>query len=401
MKVFAMLKWANRAETDMTGFSIIGNPDDRRITLFSKALHRLGLPPAQIIRYYDLLTGQVSLADCITPGSIVRIESPGHDFEIERLLLHLGNEAEDAEEGNYERLSRREINTLTFDKGRILSSRQWYLGYSQLLTQMEQQLAPIQHRLMNTPANIRLMFDKRACYALLASHGIIVPETLPPVQSYDELLAAMRQRGLLRAFIKIAHGSSASGVVAFRMDRTGTRQQAITTAEMVHTGQQTRLYNSRRLHTYQNHHEIATLINALCRQRVHVEAWWPKASFAGKVFDLRILTIAGHARHAVARLSHSPLTNLHLRNERVDAATIQTFLGKERWQTALHECEQAARLFESLYIGVDLLFSHNLQHHAILELNAFGDLLLNVLYQNQDTYTTEIQAMLTEVPCSP
>ena len=40
---------------------------------------------------------------------------------------------------------------------------------------------------------------------------------------------------------------------------------------------------------------FAELVNAVCKQRVHVERWLPKASFGGRVFDLRVVVIAGVA----------------------------------------------------------------------------------------------------------
>jgi hypothetical protein len=48
----------------------------------------------------------------------------------------------------------------------------------------------------------------------------------------------------------------------------------------------------------------------------------PKAGIDGRTFDLRVLVIAGRARHAVARLSRGPMTNLHLLNERGDPARV-------------------------------------------------------------------------------
>ena len=54
---------------------------------------------------------------------------------------------------------------------------------------------------------------------------------LGSVGSYEELLARMRDAGCSRVFVKLAHGSSASGVVAFQ--RAGARARAITTVEMV------------------------------------------------------------------------------------------------------------------------------------------------------------------------
>ena len=69
--------------------------------------------------------------------------------------------------------------------------------------------------------------------------------------------------------------------------------------------------------------EIAALIDALCSHRVHVEEWIPKAGLDGHTLDLRVVVIDGTARQIVARLSRSPMTNLHLLNERGDPAAVR------------------------------------------------------------------------------
>jgi hypothetical protein len=371
---------------------IIGNPGSRRVELFQAALATLGLSPAQVISYLDLLSGRVELADAIPPGALGRIESPGKDFQVERALLTLGAEQPDPDGIEYEHLSNAALARLSEDKGRILPSRQWYLGYSALLRQIAPYLSPA--RLMNQPEDILLMFDKRACHALLKQHGLAVAPALEPIQSYDELLEKMQRQGWRRVFLKIAHGSSASGVVAYRYH--GNQHQAITTVEMVREAHEIQLYNSRKIRTYRDQAEIATLINALCRHRVHVEQWIPKAIYGDQVFDLRVVVIAGQARHIVARLSKNPMTNLHLLNERGDGEVIKDLCGKQCWQLAMQECERAASLFSSLYTGIDLLFSTHFTKHILVEMNAFGDLLPGLVHNGQDTYAAEICAALQQ-----
>jgi glutathione synthase/RimK-type ligase-like ATP-grasp enzyme len=328
----------------------------------------------------------------VQPGDVVRIESPGQDFAVERLLLELGAAVAD-DEGTYERISRERVQQLAFEKGRILPSRQWYLGFCRALRMIEDQLAHCAaHRLMQTPAGITTMFDKRACHALMLAQGVPVPPALPPVQSYEALIATMRSHGWDRVFIKPAHGSSASGVVAY--ETNGAQQRATSTVEMVQEAGELRLYNSRRMRVYTEAGEVATLIDAVCGQRVHVERWVPKAAIAGASFDLRVVVIAGSARQVVARTSHTPMTNLHLLNARGDLAAVRERLGENAWQAALATCEQAMAIFPwSLYAGIDLLIERDYRRHAVLEINAFGDLLPNALHQGGDTYTLELQAM--------
>ena len=162
---------------------------------------------------------------------------------------------------------------------------------------------------------------------------------------------------------------------------------------MVRKGNELLLYNSRRIRVYQDIEEIAELVDALCRHRVHVEEWLPKAGFEGRTFDLRVVVIAGRARHTVVRLSRSPMTNLHLLNARGDADALRARIGHGVWEAAMNTCEGAMASFkDSLYGGVDLLFTPDLKRHAVLEVNAFGDLLPDILHEGLDTYTAEIKA---------
>ena len=65
------------------------------------------------------------------------------------------------------------------------------------------------------------------------------------------------------------------------------------------------------------------------------------------------------------------------------------------WQKMTSTCEQAAGLFpNSLYCGVDLMILPDWQQHAVLEINAFGDLLPGILWNGMDTYTSEVKAIL-------
>jgi hypothetical protein len=224
-----------------------------------------------------------------------------------------------------------------------------------------------------------------------------VPRSLGAVRSFEELAARMRQAGCPRVFVKLAHGSSASGVAAYQTD--GRRHQATTTVEMVHVGGELRLYNSRRIRVYRELPEIAALIDALCRHRVHVEQWLPKAGLDGRTVDLRVVVIGGQARHTVVRLSRSPMTNLHLLNDRGDPATLRARMGPAAWDAACQTCERAMAPFAgSLYAGIDLLVAPDYRRHAVLEVNAFGDLLPGVLWEGRDTYTAELRSALQECP---
>jgi hypothetical protein len=203
----------------------------------------------------------------------------------------------------------------------------------------------------------------------------------------------MAQARVRQVFVKLAHGSSASGAVAYRTGGN-SRHRAVTTVEMVRDGTQVRLYNTRRVRTLDDVQEIAALVDALCPHQVHVEEWLPKASLGGEAFDLRVLVIGGAARHVVARCSRSPMTNLHLLNRREDAETVRARVGDAAWAAMGDITERAVReaFPNSLHVGLDVMWTPGFRHLAILEGNAFGDLLPDVLSNGQTTYEAEVES---------
>jgi hypothetical protein len=144
---------------------------------------------------------------------------------------------------------------------------------------------------------------------------------------------------------------------------------------------------------------IARLIDALAAEGVHVEQWVPKAGLEGHACDLRVVVVAGRPGHAVVRLSRSPMTNLHLKNRRGRPEALRARMGDTAWNALLATCERVAGAFPGChYLGLDVAVPPGYRRHAVLEANAFGDLLPGVVDpEGRDTYTAEIEA-LKQVP---
>jgi len=427
-------------------FIIIGNPENRRIGLFQQALNYWGLPSAKVLDYLDLIYGRKNLEDIIDSQTIIRIESPERNFLVEKAIIAAGANIQPAE--NHQQIPAADALALDFDRGRIYYPKQWYLGWCNLLHQWENVILNQDNfnkslpgnnlgYFMNHPTEIIQMFDKRICHqrftdyslnqpeivhnnliysnslaGLLAKRSreqisqinhnmprstIPLPRCLAGITSYEHLREQMQQQNLSRVFVKLAHGSGASGVVAYRVSPKG--ESAITTVERVRHQGETILYNSRKIRTYFHREEIADIINILCKEGVQVEEWLPKAKLQHRPFDLRVVVIAGEAQHLVVRLGKSPMTNLHLKSDRGNSEEFLQRVGVENWQEMRQTCETAARLFpNSLYCGIDLLVYPDFRRHAILEINAFGDLLPGITWNNLDTYTSQVKAILRLTP---
>lgn len=358
-------------------FAVVGNPGNRRVGLFQEAVRAAGLSPARVVSWLDVLNG----AAVFLPGETVRIDSPGEDAEVERLLRGVE------------------------DPTRVEGSSRWYAQFTSAVREVARAVAGAGAVLLDDPDEIAVLFDKRLCHGVLAAAGVPVPASptsgpgAPPVRGWADVRGLMAERGMPRVFVKPAHGSSASGVLA--VETAGpSRVRATTSVERDGAG---RLHNSLRVRRLTTEGEVAAIVDALAPDGLHVERWLPKASQHGRAADLRVVVVDGRATHAVVRTSRSPMTNLHLGGARgdLDEARAAVAAAGGSWQAALAVCERAGDAFpDTLCVGVDLLPSTGWRRFAVGEVNAFGDLLPRLTglpgsgAEGLDTYAAQVAAVL-------
>jgi glutathione synthase/RimK-type ligase-like ATP-grasp enzyme len=364
----------------------LANPESERVARLQEALSRLGRAPASVLAWREFLPDPTSLER--HRADALRIESPGEDALVERMLIAKGADEPDADFAA-PRLARRDALALDDDRGRILFPRQRYLGFRAALREIEALGLPA----MNAPRDIATMGDKPSCHRALTAAGVPRPRVVGTPRSFDELVDCMRREGCPRVFVKLANGSSGSGVAAYCSD--GRRHIVDTTVERVagegHEGPA--LYNSTRVRRLTDESEVRALFDALCQEGVIVEQWIPKAGIGGHVFDLRVVVIAGRACHTVVRTSPTSITNLHLgrANRRGDLDAARERLGDGAWSAALDVAERSLRPFpSSFYAGVDVLVTARGRAY-VAEVNAFGDLLRRERHEGRDTYEAELR----------
>lgn len=361
-------------------FLLIGNYENRRVGAFIDEIEDLKAHSYTVIAYQDLLDNTVNLAAHLRPNTIVKIESPGENSAVRQGLIEYAAA-----------LPHTTNPAFLADFGRIYYQDKWYQGFCRFLLDLKTQLLPFDVRLMNGVDSILTLFDKVATKAILTKNNLPTPPALDNIHDYEALRSEMQARRIHSIFIKPAHGSSASGVVAFRTN--GKQVQAITSIEWVKKNEEIALYNSLKVRTYRDETMVSALINSILKGKTSVEQWIPKATFNGLSFDFRVVVIAGKARHIVARTSKSPITNLHLGNSRGDLSAIITHIGNSRFEAIKNVAEQTATCFpDCLYMGVDVLISVNLKHVMVLEVNAFGDLLPNLIDAGENIYQAQIKA---------
>ncbi|MFG2835452.1 STM4014 family protein [Streptomyces zaomyceticus] len=358
---------------------VVGDPAGRRVAFFQDALRTAGLPEARVVSWPEVLRGRARFA----VGETVRLDSPGEDVEADRLLRGID------------------------DPTRVEGTGLWYERFLAAVSGLARSVTGAGAVLVDDPAELAALFDKRLSHGLLRAAGVPVPESptsgpsAPALRGWEELRSSTARAGLRRVFVKLAHGSSASGVLALESNGAG-RVQATTSVER---GPDGRLFNSLRVRRYTSEREVAAIVDALAPDGLHVERWLPKAVQDGRAADLRVVVIDGRATHAVLRTSRSPMTNLHLGGARgdLDAARAAITAAGGRWTDALEVCERAAAAFPGTRcVGVDLLPSTGWRRFAVGEVNAFGDLLPGLTglpgsgTEGLDTYAAQVAAQFPD-----
>lgn len=368
----------------MTAFIIIGNPENRRVTLFQAALAAQGHPPATVVPWRELLAegAPARVLGALPRGpAVFRIDSAGEDEDVERALIRRG-EARARAEG-YAAIDARRLDGIPRELGRILYPRQQHLGFVEVLGEIETALRP-DWRVTQTPPAIRDLFDKRVTSARWAAMGIPVPEFIAGVRDPEDLRAQMRARDWTQVFVKVASSSSASCLAIFTSDEQG--EHALTTVEDTAKGR----YNTRKLQRITTARGIDRLLGFLLAEGSQIERAVPKAGAGDGYFDLRVLTIDGEPAFIVMRTAPHPITNLHLGGQRGDIEALKKRVPKASWQAAMESCRRVQQASGAFHVGIDLMFEPGLRAHRIIEGNAFGDLLPNLTKDGLDVYGWQI-----------
>jgi len=356
----------------MLPWVVLGAAAGKRVRGLAAAAHACGVPVATV-EWRDWLADPGALGRRLQQPCRLKLEPPGDDADAHLALLHLG----------CARLGRPPCEPPAH--GELLAADAWFEGFRAALARLAAQVAALPHvELVNAPDEIVAMTDKLECQRRLQTAGVPTPALLGPVSGHDDLVARLDQHGLDRVFVKARYGSSAAGVIAYRRNGRGL-EQATTTASLQPDG---RLFNVKRPRIYTDRAALRRLVDAVAAQGAYAEVWMPKPRCDAGHFDLRVLTLRGRAAHRVARIGSRTVTNLHLDSARGDAAAL---LDAADLAALERTAEAAARAFpRSAVIGFDAIARRGAA--AVLEANAFGDLLPGLLWNGRDTYAAAFEA---------
>jgi hypothetical protein len=293
--------------------------------------------------------------------ALVRLESPGRDFEVTRLLLAAG------ERGDCNAASGVDWGNLPYRKGQLLRPGLLHRGFCRVLAGLHRSFAGRSHLTpLACPLAIAELFDKNATSARLTGAGIPCPPSLKAPDTPEELLSELRLHGWPTTYVKLATGSSATGIaVVHALDDPAW---AITTTVRI-DGE---FYNTRRLRRVTGD-ELTEVLAFILAEGSCVQRGIPMAQLDGQNFDVRVIVIHGQPRFTIFRLSNAPMTNLHLGGRRGETAACRAAIPTRAWLDAMDHCVEAAGQYRCSAVGIDLLFERGYLHHYILEVNAFGD----------------------------
>jgi len=247
-----MITTMSKLESSQYQFLSIGSKKSRRVGFWNDVLQK-EKHHHQLINYNSVERSQFPP---ITQASVLRITSPGEDASLQKRLYEIGGFSFEEE----------------YEPFRIYPKSFWYSGWCYWLQKIETWIAAHPFlKVMNTPKAIRLAFHKLECQQFLQSKRISIPKIIvQKLTGYEDLLSQLHQGNIHQVFIKPYHGSSASGVMAFR--QMGGKQILYTTIDL----KSNRLYNSLRLKKYTNPVKIKTIINTMALGGLMVEEFMVK-----------------------------------------------------------------------------------------------------------------------------
>ena len=349
-------------------YVLIANPGTKRHTAYHRELlafwsNRGVTPEVAVVPWADVVPRDGNLDDlpAFDRPALVRLESPGKDERLTRLLLEAGARDDPKEPP-------RNWQSMEIPLGLLLRPGLQYRGFHQVLRGLRLAFDARPHLTPTAcPLAIAEMFDKTATSAKLHAAGVPVPNWLEsPRDVVPELADAEDGRGWRSIYLKLNTGSSATGIIALRTE--ARRFHGTTTLAEIDG----RFYNSRRL-LHLTDAALDRAIEFLLSEGAIAQQGIPMAKIDGQNFDVRVVCIHGQPAASIFRLSSGPMTNLQLGGRRGNYDACRAVIPTRDWLDALDHCAEAAGCFNSAIAGVDLVFEYGFRRHYVLEVNAFGD----------------------------
>lgn len=368
---------------------VLGPSGGRRLAALAEAAKRQGVDAVVPINYAEFVQQPAAFAATLTPQTWLRFESPDENVPAFRALYAAG--AGQALKLGYPVLSGTALESALTKRGMLGSPAQIAFGLEHLLGQAATIATDKKAVLASDPGDVMLSYDKLACKAHLADHGIAGPRILEQPEDFEHLMQILNTTKGRRLFVKIRHGSGGAGTLALAAGPQG--QVVCYTA--LKTGSGTGVFASKKMRKLTEHAVIRTIVEAIIPLGVLVETWVPKAGIDGRVCDLRLVAIRGANPFCVLRMSHSPITNLHLDAERGSVDLLWRRMSAKGQAKVMASAKAVLAAFpKTQMLGLDIAVLNDYRRHVVLEVNAFGDHIRRVLIDGltpQDQQVIQMQ----------
>ena len=348
--------------------------DPHRTESFKQALKACSLPPPRHLTYRQCLSSDDLGVGYLEGADILRLDSPGGEHATWSAISEVSGFKTEAYANDF---------------GKLFPLAPFVTGFGKIINTVTH---AVKAQTTYDPGAVLLFMDKRRTHAMCKSQGFPVPKELPQVSSGANLMLSMSELGIRHVFLKLRYGSAASGVLA--IEKQGHHIRVLTTVERKIRAGQVYLYNSLKIQKYLDEEALQLIDDILEKFDVHIEEWLPKLRLNNSPTDLRVLFIGGQPAHVVVRCSQSPITNLHLGNQRFSIDALSDHIPNTSWNRIWNIGSKIAALYPKQFcFGLDIGIHNKTKEVFIIEINAFGDHLNHVTFNGMDPYTYQIRAL--------
>lgn len=365
-------------------FLIIGDNKGRRIKTFTDCLKNKGIYNYSVMDWTEVLKDRKELKKNIKKSNIVRIEPPEKNTDIYKLFLDIGAESGEFQKDN--------VNN-NYNENIIISPKSWFKGVEHTFLVIDKLIKENKDILsMCDLKEALVMMDKSKTYEFLEGKGknYYLPEKMPEYRNYDEFFEE-NKNNFIKCFIKLRYGSGSTGVIAYSNNPKIKEEKIFTSLNYSKENGNKTFFSTYNVKSYTDKKVIRDMVNWVVENGAHIEKWIPKLVHEKKGFDTRVFVLDKKSEYLLSRLSNSPITNLHLKNERKES---EEFLKKNETDIIKKASEEVMSLFsKSLYSGVDIILANNLKPYVI-DVNPFGDLFHNLTGTDKNVHYREIDKIL-------
>ncbi|EDS78478.1 conserved hypothetical protein [Clostridium botulinum C str. Eklund] len=371
-----------------TNFLLIGDKTGKRLNEFANCLKNKDIYNYNILTWQDLVNDLDIMKRYLHDNTIIKVEPPEKDLYLYKSFLKIG-----LKKGM---VSCKEIDNIDFNKCPIIAPAQWYFGIKEMFYNIESILSMYKEKSIFMTTNIKetlIMMDKKLTYDFLKDNmkAFYLPKRLKNYKNYDEFREETGSK-YLKCFIKLRYGSGSEGVIAY--SNNPRLNEEIIYTSLNYSKNEKIFFSTYKVNCIKDKDIIKKMIDWVLENDAHIEMWIPKSKYKGQAYDTRAIVINKKVEYLLSRLSKTPITNLHLKNDRMES---EEFIEHEKIETIKKASMSVMQIFENSFIsGIDVVMSTGNKPY-IIDVNPFGDLLHHLIGTEKNIYYKEIEESIKKL----